>query len=108
MIGCKDVNNDKIGVLGICASESYAPYAAQGDFRIKAVATSAAVCVGTMARRGFDKDSSNMNVLKTQLEAAAKDRNSDVTGEKVETVHMWPDKAEDAKNLLESFRDLAS
>jgi hypothetical protein len=62
-----------------------------------------------MARRGFDKDSFNMSVLKGQLEAAAKDRNSDVTGEKVPIVHMLPDKLEDAPaDLPESFRDLAS
>ena len=105
------VNPDRIGVLGICASGGYAPYAAQTDLRIKACATSAAVCVGTMARRGFDKDSSNMDVLKTQLEAAAKDRNSDVNnlGEKVPMVHMLPESLGDAPvDMPESFRDLAS
>lgn len=44
-----------------------------------------------------------------QLEAAASDRNSDVTGEKVPIVHMLPDKLEDAPaDFPESFRDLAS
>jgi fermentation-respiration switch protein FrsA (DUF1100 family) len=105
----EDVDAEKIGVLGICASGGYAPFAAQTDLRIKAVATSAAVCVGTMARRGFDKDSSNMDILKTQLEAAAKDRASDVNGEKVPIVHMLPEKLEDApEGFPESFRDLAS
>lgn len=108
LISRKVVDSGKIGVLGICASGGYAPYAAQGDLRIKAVATSAAVCVGTMARRGFHKDSSNRDILKSQLEAAAKDRNSDVTGEKVEIVHMLPDKEEDAAKLPESFQDLYS
>jgi fermentation-respiration switch protein FrsA (DUF1100 family) len=105
----KEVNADKIGVLGICASGGYAPFATQTDLRIKACATSAAVCVGTMARRGLDKDSSNMDILKTQLEAAAKDRASDVTGEKVPIVHMLPEKPEDAPaDYPESFRDLMS
>jgi fermentation-respiration switch protein FrsA (DUF1100 family) len=105
----KEVNPEKIGVLGICASGGYAPFAAQTDLRIKACATSAAVCVGTMARRGFDKDSSNLTILKSQLEAAAKDRNSDVTGDKVPIVHLLPDKLEDAPaDMPESFRDLAS
>lgn len=50
-----------------------------------------------------------MTVLKGQLEAAAKDRASDVTGEKVPIVHMLPEKLEDAPaDLPESFRDLAS
>ena len=52
-----------------------------------------------MAHRGFDKDSSNDDILKFQLEAAAKDRNSDITGEKVDIVHMHPEKFEDAKDL---------
>lgn len=75
LISLKDVDSEKIGVLGICASGGYAPFAAQTDLRIEACATSAAVDVGTMARRGFDKDSSNMDVWKTQLEAAVEDRN---------------------------------
>ena len=105
----ENVDPGKLGVLGICASGGYAPYAAQTDLRIKACATSAAVCVGTMARRGFDKDSSNVNVLKTQLEAAAKDRDSDITGAQVPAVHMLPERLEDAPaDLPESFRDLAS
>jgi fermentation-respiration switch protein FrsA (DUF1100 family) len=103
-----DVNPNLIGVLGICASGGYAPFAAQTDLRIKAVATSAAVCVGTMARRGLDKDTSNMEILKTQLETAAQDRNSDVTGEKVPLVHMLPERIEDMPaDYPDSFRDLA-
>ncbi|KAJ5226200.1 X-pro dipeptidyl-peptidase (S15 family) protein [Penicillium chermesinum] len=109
LVGRKEVDSNKIGVLGICASGGYAPFAAQTDLRIKAVATSAAVCVGTMARRGFDKDSSNREILKTQLEAAGKDRNSDLGGEKIPAVHMLPEKPEDAPaEMPESFRDLMS
>ncbi|KAJ6015207.1 hypothetical protein N7540_009798 [Penicillium herquei] len=109
LVGRQDVDSDKIGVLGICASGGYAPFAAQTDLRIKAVATSAAVCVGIMARRGFEKDTSNLDILKTQLEAAGKDRNSDVDGEKVPVVHMLPNKPEDApEDMPEAFRDLMS
>lgn len=107
LVSRKDVNSDKIGVLGICASGGYAPFAAQTDLQIKACATAAAVCVGTMARRGLEKDTSNLDVLKTQLEAAAKDRNSDVGGERVPVIHMLPDKPEDAPaDMPEAFRDL--
>jgi len=50
-----------------------------------------------------------MGILKTQLEAAAKDRNSDVTGEKVPIVHMLPDRVEDTPaDLPESFKDLTN
>ncbi|KAI1617180.1 Alpha/Beta hydrolase protein [Exophiala viscosa] len=91
LIGREDVNSDKIGVLGITC------------------ATSAAVDVGTMVRRGFDKDSSNLSVLQGQLENAAKDRNSDVGGPKVDILHMLPEKIEDVPDdLPESFKDLAN
>lgn len=104
-----DVDAAKIGVLGICASGGYAAFAAQTDLRIKACATAAAVCVGTMARRGFDRDSSNMQILHTQLLDAARDRASDVTGDGVPIVHMLPATLDDAPaDLPESFRDLTS
>ncbi|KIV91564.1 hypothetical protein PV10_06089 [Exophiala mesophila] len=109
LIGRKEVNQEKIGVLGICASGGYAPFATQTDLRIKACATVAAVCVGTMARRGFEKDTSNMSILQGQLENAAKDRNSDIGGEQVPIVHLLPEKIEDVPaDLPEPFKDLAN
>ena len=110
LVGRSDVDSARIGVLGICASGGYAPFAAQTDLRIKAVATAAAVDVGVMARRGFDKDTSNLEILKTQLEAAAADRNSDATGKDVPIVRLLPEEF-DPQNppdgMPESFQDLA-
>lgn len=102
------IDPNMICVLGICASGGYAPFATQTDLRIKACATSAAVCVGTMARRGFDEDSSNLQILHTQLEAAAKDLNSDVdASHKVPIVHMLPDSRENVPvDLPALFKDL--
>lgn len=102
LIGRKNVNPDKIGVLCICASGGYAPFATQTDIRIKACATVAAVCVGTMARQGFEKGTSKMSILRSQLDSAAKDRNSDVGGDKVPLVHLLPEKIEDAPADLPS------
>jgi fermentation-respiration switch protein FrsA (DUF1100 family) len=103
----EDVNKNRIGVLGNCASGGYAPFTAQTNLRIKAVATSAAVCVGTMARRGLEKDTTTPEILKAQLEAAAKDRESEFTGEKVPIVHMLPEKIEGMPaDFPEPFRDL--
>ncbi|WPH01386.1 Hypothetical protein R9X50_00423100 [Acrodontium crateriforme] len=108
LFGRDDVDSNKIGVIGICAAGGYASFAAQVDLRIKACATAAAVCVGTMARRGFDQDTANLDMLHSPFEAAAKDRNSDVGGEKVAEVHMFPDRIEDVPDdLPESFKDLA-
>lgn len=110
LVSRPDVDSEKVGVLGICASGGYAPFAAQTDLRIKAVATAAAVDVGVMARRGFDKNSSNMDILKTQLEAAAADRNGDVTGAKVPIVHLLPetfDPQNPPEGMPDSFKDLA-
>ncbi|CAK7204833.1 hypothetical protein SEUCBS139899_007595 [Sporothrix eucalyptigena] len=108
LVGRPEVNSDKIGALGICASGGYVPFAAQTDIRIKAVATAAAVCVGTMARRGFDQDTATAEMFQAQLQGAAADRNSDVTGKKVDIVHLLPEKFEDATGLPPSFQDLAS
>lgn len=102
------VDTEKIGVLGICAAGGYAAFAAQTDLRIKACATVAAVCVGTMARRGFDRDSTTLKMLHAQLKKAARDRNSDVSGEFVDAVHMLPETYEGLPDEYpESFRDLA-
>ncbi|KAK0372383.1 hypothetical protein CLIM01_10252 [Colletotrichum limetticola] len=111
LVSRDEIDSEKIGVLGICASGGYVSFAARTDLRIKAVAISAGVCSGTMARRGLDKDGSNLDILRTQLEAAARDRNSDVTGEKVDIIHMLPDEFDPATaptEMPESFRDLAS
>ncbi|KAH6877120.1 Alpha/Beta hydrolase protein [Thelonectria olida] len=102
------VDREKIGVFGICAAGGYVAFATQTDLRIKACATVAAVCVGTMARRGFDQDSTNLKMLHAQLQKASRDRNSDVTGEKAELVYMLPESHEHLPDdYPESFGDLA-
>ena len=50
-----------------------------------------------------------MDGLKTQLEAAAKDRNSNTSGEKVPAVYLLPENLADATtDSPDPFRDAAS
>lgn len=107
LIGTDGVDEERIGVLGICASGGYVCSATQTDLRIKSVSTISAVCTGVMAREGLPKGSSNLETLRTQLAAAAKDRNDEAKGTKPTLVAMLPPRPEDAPaNMPTAFRDL--
>lgn len=79
-----DVDPERIGVVGICASGGYAIFASQTDVRMKAVATVVGVCLGGMHRNSLRDDSGNINpeTLHQRLSFAAQERISEAKGGK--------------------------
>lgn len=79
------VDENKIGVLGICAGGGFAIKAAQTEHRIKAVATVSMVDLGQLRREGLG------GVLKSQmqqrLDAVGKQRTKETNGEPVRYVN---------------------
>lgn len=67
-LGTRDyVDSDKIGVIGVCGSGSFALSAARLDTRIKAVATSSMYDMGRTSRQGLN-DSMSLDDRKKTLE----------------------------------------
>ncbi|GAB3681222.1 alpha/beta hydrolase [Saccharopolyspora tripterygii] len=85
-----DVDAERIGVLGICASGGYVPFAAQTDHRMKAVATVSAVDLPGFFRAG---DADGFNELVKQSGQAYSD---EVAGKPVPMVPALPETADES------------
>lgn len=86
------VDENRIGVLGICGGGGYALNVAMTEKRIKAVATVDAVNFGRLSREGF----SNWNPLE-KLELIAKQRTAEVRGAARQVDDLLPSSVEEAK-----------
>ena len=75
------VDREKIGVIGICGSGSFAISAAKIDPRLKAVATCVMYDMGEVNRTGL-KRSQTLEQRKAILEKAAKQRDAEFSGAK--------------------------
>ena len=79
----EEVDADRIGALGICASGGFVPCAASSDIRIKAVATVSGADLGDVYR-------SQTETLPKLLKASAQARTDRAAGKDVEAQPMIP------------------
>ncbi|WP_326579928.1 alpha/beta hydrolase [Actinacidiphila glaucinigra] len=93
-----DVDAERIGALGICASGGYVLPASAGDRRIKAVGTVSAVDVSRQFRLGAD-GTQDAAVFQGMLEAAAAARTAEARGETPPVLTLFPDTADQARAL---------
>lgn len=106
------VDPERIGVLGICASGGYSSYAAQSDLRIKALATVSAACVGRMIRNGGlhkENNKENPEAIAGALQAAAQWRTQEANGDHNRAPPMFPtDISQIPEDADSFFKDAAA
>jgi fermentation-respiration switch protein FrsA (DUF1100 family) len=93
-----EIDTDRIGALGICASGGYVMAATGSDHRIKAVATVSAVDIARQFRVGAE-GSQDPAVFGAMLDAAANARTVAARGGEPPTFSLFPDTIEGARAL---------
>jgi uncharacterized protein len=93
-----EVDGERIGALGVCASGGYVLPAAAGDHRIRAVATVSAVDIARQFRAGAD-GAQDPAVFQGLLDTAASARSAAARGEKPPGLTLFPDTVEQARAL---------
>ncbi|MGI5142750.1 alpha/beta hydrolase [Streptomyces sp. CA-106110] len=93
-----EVDTERIGALGICASGGYVLPATASDHRIKAVGTVSAADIARQFRLGAD-GTQDPAVFQGMLDAAAQARTTEALGQKPPTLTLFPDTAEQARVL---------
>jgi uncharacterized protein len=99
-----DVDEQRIGAFGICASDGYVPFAAETDRRIKAVGTVSAVDMGDFVRNGLRN--SVIPNLEHLLEESNKARIEEAKGQPPRLEHIVPNTPEEVpKDAPSSIRE---
>jgi len=88
-----EVDEQRIGALGICASGGYVPFAAETDRRIKAIGTVSAVDLGDMVRKGLRN--STVPNLEHLLEESNNARTEEAKGQPPRLEHIVPNTPEE-------------
>ncbi|MCD0451555.1 alpha/beta hydrolase [Actinocorallia sp. API 0066] len=99
-----EVDPDRIGALGICASGGYVPFAAQTDHRMKAVATVSGADMGSLFRDGLGGDQAP-EVLAGMLDEAGRDRTAEALGAEPRLAHVVPETDADAEGAPDLYRE---
>ncbi|MEU7341349.1 MULTISPECIES: alpha/beta hydrolase [unclassified Streptomyces] len=102
-----EVDTERIGALGICASGGYVPYAAQTEHRIRAVATVSGADMGALFREGLGGGQSE-DVIRQMLDQAGKDRTAEAGGAEPRLERVVPETEADAEGwptLYQEGRD---
>lgn len=103
------VDEDKIGVVGICGGGGYAVSAAQIDHRIKALATVSMYDMGRARRQGVGDTLSYEDRMKT-LDEIGKQRTREFRGEKRKDIRALPVKVDEntpqyAREFIEYYEN---
>ena len=92
-----DVDEDRIGALGICAGGGYTVNAAQTEMRIKAVAGVSIFDLGSARREGVGGGISREQRIAT-LEEVGRQRTREARGEEIRYFSLVPENPQDALN----------
>ncbi|TSD92874.1 alpha/beta hydrolase [Skermania sp. ID1734] len=99
-----DIDPERIGAMGICASGGYVPFAAQTDHRIRAVATVSAVDIRSLLVEGLGR-TQGPEVLQALLDKAGELRTAEARGDAPVTEAWAPESAESLENAPTLYRE---
>lgn len=94
----EEVDAERIGALGICASGGYVVSAAATDHRIKAVATVSATDIGSIFREGIGRGQ-DPSVIQRMLATSGVARTEEGLGKPARLLQIYPDSAEEIRSM---------